>query len=60
MNKTYIISTTIAATILLVLKITDLNNKELETITILELIFYVFIIGLMSFSFLKLKREMKN
>lgn len=60
MNKTYIISTTIVATILLVLKITGLNSKELETITILEMIFYVFIIGLMSFSFLKLKRETKN
>jgi hypothetical protein len=60
MNKTYIISTTIVATILLVLKITALNDKELSIITILEMIFYVFIIGFMSFSFLKLKRATKN
>jgi hypothetical protein len=60
MNKTYIISTIIAATILLVLKITNLKSTNLDTITILEMIFYVFIIGFMSFSFLKLKRETKN
>lgn len=51
---------TICATILLALKISDLKNKDLDTITILEMIFYVFIIGYMSFSFLKLKRNTKN
>lgn len=60
MNRTYIISMTICATILLALKISDLKNKDLDTITILEMIFYVFIIGYMSFSFLKLKRDTKN
>ena len=60
MNKTYIISMTICATSLLSLKISDLKNKDLDTIRILEMIFYVFIIEFMSFSFLKLKRETKK
>lgn len=60
MNKTYIILMTIAATILLILKITNLKDMDLNILTVLEILFYIFILIFMSFSFIKINREKNN
>ena len=55
MNKTYIVSMFIAATLLLILKLTDL--KDVNTLTVLEISFYLIIIISMIFNFLKLNKK---
>jgi len=52
MNKTYIVSMFISATLLLILKLTDL--KEISTLIVLEISFYSIIIILMIYNYLKL------
>ena len=55
MNKTYIVSMFISASLLLSLKLTDL--KEINLLVSLEIAFYLFIIVFMIYNFIKLKKE---
>ena len=55
MNKTYIVSMFISASLLLSLKLTDL--KEINLLISLEIAFYLFIIVFMIYKFIKLKKE---
>ncbi|MGV8946849.1 MAG: hypothetical protein ACOH1N_10510 [Lutibacter sp.] len=58
MNKTYIVSMFVSATLLLILKLTDL--KETNTLNILEISFFSIIIILMIYNYLKLNKNRKQ
>lgn len=58
MNKTYIVSMFVSATLLLILKLTDL--KETNTLNILEISFFSIIIVLMIYNYLKLNKNRKE
>jgi hypothetical protein len=55
MNKTYIVSMFISATLLLILKLTDL--KEINALIALEISFYSIIIILMIYNYIKLNKK---
>jgi hypothetical protein len=60
MNKPYIISTFIAALMLLILKISELDLNNLRIMSIIEIVFYLIVIIGMIISYIRLKKLESN
>lgn len=60
MSRFYIILMLLASFCLLFLKIIDLQNTEITTLFILEIVFYSIILGVMSSNLFKLRKQKKE